>query len=198
MTTPIFVDSDYQRALLALLPRGKVWPRDLDGLQTHVLGAFAPTYRRSGDRGLALLVDAFPATTFSLLQEWEESLGLPDPCAGEAPTLQARQKQVVARFTNSGGQSIPYIVAFAAALGYTITVTQYQPFRCGQSRAGDQLGTQDWAFYWTANAPLQTITYFRTGVSACGEPLEDWGGDVLQCELDAVKPAHTLLAITES
>lgn len=198
MTTPVFVDSDYQRALLALMPRGRVWPRDLDSVQAMVLGALAPSYRRSGDSGLALIADAFPASTVGLLPEWEASLGLPDPCAGEASTLQARQQQVVARLTNPGGQSIPYIVAFAAALGYTITITQYQPFRCGQSRSGDQLGDADWAFTWQANAPLQPITYFRTGVSACGEPLESWGGTVLQCELDAIKPAHTILNISES
>lgn len=198
MTTPVFVDSDYQRALLGLMPPGRAWTRDLDDVQAHTLGAFAPTYRRVGDKGLALLVDGFPATTVGLLPEWEASLGLPDPCAGEAPTIQARERQVVARLTNSGGQSIPYLVAFAAALGYTVTITQYQPFRCGQSRCGDQLGGPDWAFAWGANTPPQTITYFRAGQSACGEPLEDWGGDVLRCELETVKPAHTLMNITES
>lgn len=198
MTAPVFTDDDYQRALQALMPRGKVWSNDLDGIQAKVLGSLAPTFRRSGARGLALLVDAFPASAIGLLPEWEESLGLPDPCAGEAPTLQARQRQVVARFANAGGQSLPYIIAFAAALGYSITITQFQPFRCGQSRAGDHLGTADWAFHWTANAPLETISYFRAGQSACGEALADWGGNVLECELAAIKPAHTTMVVAET
>lgn len=196
MGAPVFSQSDYAQALQALMPTGRVWPRDPDSTQAKVLASLAPSFQRSGAAGLDLLVDAFPATAFGLLPEWEESLGLPDPCAGEAPTLQGRRQQVVARFAGTGGQSIPYFVAYAAALGFTVTVTQYAPFRCGQSACGQQLGGPEWAYAWAVNAPPQTITYFRTGVSTCGEPLEDWGGDVLECEMNAVKPAQTTVIIT--
>ncbi|MDN8077372.1 DUF2313 domain-containing protein [Burkholderia vietnamiensis] len=140
-----------------------------------------------------LLVDAFPATAVQLLPEWESALGLPDPCAGESPTLAGRQQQVVARFTNSGGQSIPYFIAFAKTLGYSVTATEFTPFRVGQQAMGSPVANQDWAFVWRINAPAETITYFSAGQSAVGEPLAIWGSNVLECELSAIKPAHTIL-----
>src|SRR5690348_5922387 len=198
MSAPSFSNADYAQALQALMPPGKVWPRDPDSVQAQVLASLAPSFQRSGQAGLNLLADAFPATAQYLLPEWEASLGLPDPCAGESPTLQNRRQQVVARLTGQGGQSISYFVTYAALLGYTVTVTQYAPFRCGQSRCGDQLGGPEWSFTWAINAPLETVTYFRAGISTCGEPLESWGNSVLQCEMDAIKPAHTILNITFS
>ncbi|MEB0312172.1 DUF2313 domain-containing protein, partial [Pseudomonas sp. 10B1] len=140
-----------------------------------------------------LLEDMFPATTTNFLGEWETTLGLPDPCAGVAPTFQGRRNQVVARFTNSGGQSIAFFVAFALGLGYAVTVTQYAPFRCGQSTCGQQLGGIDWFFTWAINCQLNTFNYFRAGQSAAGEPLSSWGNKVLECELSEAQPAHTIL-----
>jgi uncharacterized protein YmfQ (DUF2313 family) len=153
----------------------------------------SPTFARHTLANNILLVDAFPATAVELLPEWESTLGLPDPCAGESPTLQGRQQQVVARLTNSGGQSVPYFIAYAQTLGYTVTVTEFAPFRAGQSRAGQPTGTQDWFFTWQINAPLNTITYFRAGQAGADQPLASWGNAVLQCELMAIKPAHTYL-----
>ena len=118
---------------------------------------------------------------------------MPDPCAGPSPTLQARRNQVVARFASSGGQSRPYFISYAAALGYTISITNYAPFRMGQSTCGQQLGAQDWFFTWAVNAPLNTVAPFRMGQSGCGEPLNSWGNAVLQCELAEIAPAHTIL-----
>lgn len=142
---------------------------------------------------MGLLVDAFPSTAVNLLGEWEQTLGLPDPCAGVSPTFQGRRNQVVARFTNTGGQSIQFFEAFALGLGYTVTVTQYAPFRCGQSTCNQQLGGEEWFFTWAINSPLNTISYFRTGQSAMGDPLSSWGNSVLECEISEAKPAHTIL-----
>lgn len=195
MSAPVFTVDDYTNALKALMPPGRVWPCDVDSVQSLVLASLAPSFQRSGAAGPDLLETAFPATALDLLTEWEESLGLPDPCAGESPTLQGRRQQVVARLTGTGGQTIAFFIAYAQLLGYTVTVKQYEPFRCGQSRCGDQLGGPEWAHTWAVVAPLQTITYFRCGVSACGEPLESWGNTVLQCELQAIKPAQTIVLV---
>lgn len=43
------------------------------------------------------------------------------------------------------------------------------------------------------NAPKNTVTRFAAGVSAAGEPLATWGNAVLECELQALTPAHTVL-----
>ncbi|MGZ3272369.1 MAG: YmfQ family protein [Caulobacteraceae bacterium] len=188
-----FSAADYQRAFQAHLPRGRVWPADPDSVQARAIGGLTAHLADIDARAIALLADGFPATTNYLLPEWEASLGLPDPCAGPAPTVQQRQGQVLARFTDSGGQSIAHLEAFALKLGFQITITNYAPFRAGRSRAGDPATGQAWAHAFAVHAPAQSPTPFRAGRSAAGEPLNIWGNAVLECELRAHQPAHTVV-----
>lgn len=193
MSTPDFSADDFARALQRLLPRGRVWNESADSVQMQVLTGLATSLATQSDRALNLLTDAFPEDTIELLSEWEDTLGLPDPCASGTLTIQSRRNQVIARFTNSGGQSASYFIEYAANLGYTVTVENYAPFRVGQSHVGDPLGGEEWHFTWAIDAPLNTITYFRTGSSAVGEALATWQNAVLECELSSLKPAHTYL-----
>ncbi|OOG61457.1 phage tail protein [Rhodanobacter sp. B04] len=194
MSTLDFADADYASALKSLLPRGRVWNDDPNSIQLQVLAALAPTYQRSGAAGTALLVDAFPSTAVNLLTEWELSLGLPDPCQGPAPTIPAREAQVVARLTNSGGQTAAYFIALAAQLGYTVAVSNYAPFRSGQSSCTFGLGGHEWLYTWSINVPTTTaVTYAAVGVMHAGDPLASWGIPVLECELRAIAPAHSTL-----
>ena len=171
MPVPTFAATDYTRAFLALLPFGRAWSRDSDALPAKIAGAMMGTYARQTERSADLLVDAFPATTVELLPEWEATLGLPDPCAGESPTLQQRQAQVLARLTDSGGSSIAYFTAFAATLGFPITISEFAPATAGRLRAGQPVRGTAWAFAWQVNAPAVSVTVFRAGMSAAGEPL---------------------------
>ncbi|ABE29933.1 hypothetical protein DR64_726 [Paraburkholderia xenovorans LB400] len=192
MLAPNLTADDFLLALQALMPRGRVWPRDADAVQTKTLSGCAPTYVRLTNRANELLVDGFPATAYELLPEWESSLGLPDPCAGAAPTIPQRQAQVVARFANSGGQSLAYFIEYAASLGYTVTIEQYIQARAGLLKAGDPCCGYDWNFAWKITAPFQSFTYAVAGAMGAGDPLVAWGNDVLECELRAIKPAHTI------
>lgn len=173
------------------MPRGFVWPRGTDATQTKALSGLVPVYVRTNARANKLLVEALPSTTFELLPEWEATLGLPDPCAGVSPTIQGRRAQVVARFSNIGGQSTSHMIAFAKSLGYTITITQFTPARAGMLRAGQPLCGTSWAHAWRVNAALNTINPFRAGYSVAGEPLSSSGNAVLECELKNYAPAHT-------
>ncbi|MDR3513791.1 MAG: DUF2313 domain-containing protein [Caulobacteraceae bacterium] len=177
-----FAVADYAQALKALMPRGRVWPRDPDSIQSLVLTAFAAAFNRSDITALALLIDAFPSTAVALLPEWEATLGLPDPCCGPATTIQGRQQQVLARFLGGGGQSVPYFITLAATLGFTVTIQEFT-------------GTTALANTWQVTVPGTGITFFRAGVSAAGEPLETVVTDsqVLQCVFNRLKPAHTIL-----
>lgn len=190
---PSFSISDIQQALLNLLPPGRVWPKEPDSMQSQVCGALAPTFERNAADAVNLIADAFPATAIDLIPEWQLSLGLPDPCAGAAPTLVQQRQQIVARLTDSGGQSAPYFIHLASLLGYTITITNDAPFRCGQSSCGQHLGGNDWFFLWTVHAPEFTTEPFLVGQSAAGDPLGSTGNAVLQCELQERQPAHTVL-----
>ncbi|WP_175017104.1 MULTISPECIES: YmfQ family protein [Burkholderia] len=195
MRAPNYSAADFTSAIQALMPRGLAWPRSADAVMSRVIATLSPVWARHVQANNYLLVDAFPATTIELLPEWEAALGLPDPCAGPSPELAVRRTQVVARFSNSGGQSISFFVGYAKSLGFDVSISEFTPFRAGQQRAGDPCGVEGWAHTWRVNAPSNTTNYFRAGASVAGEPLASWGNAVLLCEINALKPAHTLVIV---
>lgn len=192
MSAPNYSAADFQAAMLALMPRGRAWPKDLSSLQATLLAALSKSYERSSNSAGQLLVDAFPSSTIQLLPEWESSMGLPDPCDGSDPTLQARRDHVVARLSGPNGQSVPFITSFAAALGFQVTVTEFTSFQFGQA-FGSQLNGDAWAYNWQINAPLVTKNDFTFGLSGFGEPFSSWGNTALECELQKISPAHSIV-----
>lgn len=174
------------------MPRGRVWPKDLDSIQVQVLAALVAVYSRGTSDANALLQDLFPAGAFNMLPEWEETLGFPDPCAGSSPSVPVRRSQVLARFIGNGGQSINYFVAFAKTLGYDITITQFKPWRFGDT-FGLPLNGPDWAHAWQVNAPQASTKGFTFGVSGFGESFASFGNTVLECEIKRYAPAHTVV-----
>jgi len=193
MSVPVYSDADFASALTGLLPTGRAWPRDVDSVQVRTTACLAPMYTRNAAAAIGLLVSAFPSTATDLIPEWQETLGLPDPCAGEAATIAQQRQQIVARLTDGGGQSSTYFVQLAKALGYAITVTNDAPFRCGQSRAGQHVGGEEWFFVWAVHAPEFTVNPFLAGHSTAGESLGSFGNAVLVCEFESRQPAHSVL-----
>ncbi|WP_157218664.1 YmfQ family protein [Flavisphingomonas formosensis] len=173
-----FSADDYAGAIRDLMPTGRVWPKDPGSVQGKLIAALALLPAQIDADAIALLADAFPAGTTGLLPEWEESLGLPDPCLGNSPTLAQRQGSVLARFTAGGGQSRQRFIDFAAALGFTISIEDYATFRAGESSAGQPACGDEWAFTWGVTIIANTS---NLPVSA------------LNCEMEAIKPAHTYI-----
>lgn len=154
----------------------------------------AQSYARSNARANYLLQDAFPATAAELLPEWEEALGLPDSCYRSSfSTVADRQGQVVAKLTSSGGQSVPFFIAYAAKLGYSITIEQFTVARAGKLKAGGRCYGDAWCFAWQVHGPSVTYLRARAGVLRAGEPLAVWGNNLLTCKLPQIAPAHTYL-----
>lgn len=193
MAAPIYSADDYAGAMLALLPRGRAWPKRGDSVLARTVGTLAPAYARNHARANALLVDAFPATCSGLLPEWEASLGLPDPCSGPAATTDARRAEVAAKLAQRGGQSVAYYTAVARRLGYDVRIEMFAPARAGMLRAGQPVLGAAWAHTWRIVAPAQTVRRFRAGAGKAGEPLAVWGNASLECTLGRIKPAHTIL-----
>lgn len=195
MPIPAFSGEDYLAGLQGLLPQGSAWPREADAVWTGLLAAFAPTYERSGAAAAALVPDLFPAATVSFLPEWEETLGLPDECSGPEPTLQGRRQAVVSKLAARGGQSVPYYLGVAASLGAGIAVQEFAPSVAGRMRAGQPLRPEAWAHTWQVTVPATTVTYFRAGVSAAGEPLSAPASSAAACVLRRLAPAHTAVLV---
>ncbi len=196
-----FSATDYAAALMKLLPRGRVWPRDAGSTQAQGVACFAPAMERVDAAAVQLLVDAFPGTTTNLLGEWEASLGLPDPCLGANPTLLQRRAQVVSRIADGGGQSAQRFIDFAAQLGFVIEISTFSPFRTGRSRVGSPLNSPGWAFGWRvkviSGATGTENAAFRTGEGRMGDRLTSTaaGLEALFCELRRIAPAHTILLL---
>ena len=175
----LFSADDYAAAARALMPRGAVWPDDAQSVQGELLAALALTWWRIDADAQHLLADAFPGTTVALLEEWEASVGLPDAAIIAANDDQ-RRAQVVARLAGAGGQSRERFITFAATLGFTITITNYAPLRVGHFHAGDAAYGQIWADAWGVH-----ITANTGGMSP----------DALKAELEAIKPAETIILL---
>lgn len=181
-TAPNYAAADYAQAMANLLPRGPAWSRDPGSNMMSLMGALAPTYERSGAAAAQLIFDIFPATTEALLVEWEETLGLPDPCTPAGSSVQQRRASVLAKFIASGGQSTSYYEDVAAALGFPITITE--------------LSAADYA--WQINAQNINLSYFTAGYSVAGDPLWTVGNTELECRIRQIMPAHTVLTFVYS
>lgn len=189
-----FSQDDYGRALQALMPVGRVWPRETSSVQAEVLTAIAAEFQQSDTDAMSLLKGAFPSTATIMLSDWETSLGLPDDCAiGETDSIALRQKAVVTKLTATGGQSLEYFTAQAKALGYDVTITEFRQARAGMSGAGAALNGDDWPFVMLITAPETTITYAQAGVNYAGDPLRSWGNKLLECRLTRMAPSHLII-----
>ncbi len=165
--------ADYTRALSQLLPRGLVWPKSSDSVQGQAIAGFAEIFQSTDQAAQQLLVEAFPINAGTMLPEWEETFGLPDPCLGGSPTTLERQASVNARFEAVPADTVAYLLSYAASLGYSsITITKNAPFRMGISGMGDPIGEDNWYYVLTV-----TGTYDAA----------------LECELVSIVPAEVVL-----
>lgn len=185
--------AEYREQLKQLLPPGQAFPRDPGTTLHDLLDGMSIELARVDERGFALPLEANPNTTNELLSDWERVAGLPDRCSGVLEeTIQGRRNALLAKLASTGGQSIPYFISIAAALGYQVTITEFRPFRVGLSKVGDALTNGDWQFAWQVNAPETTVVSFRVGMSAVGEALRTWGAGSLECKIRQLAPAHTI------
>jgi uncharacterized protein YmfQ (DUF2313 family) len=185
---------DFTAGAQRSLPRGAAWPRDPDALLTSLTAALAARHADVHRRAVQLLeVESDPRQTVLMLPEWERAYGLPDPCTPLNATLQQRRAALVAKIVSVGGQSRAYFIEVAATLGYAITIEEFMPSLAGVARCGDRLRNISWRFAWRVHAPATTSWRARAGASRTGEHLGAHGNGPLECVLNRLKPAHTIL-----
>lgn len=165
--------ADYAQAARSLLPRGRVWPAAPDSVQGKVLAAVGRTFERSDAAAVDLLNGSVPGSGAVLLAAWESTLGL-----SGVGTDEQRLKAVRGRFIRTGGQSRGDYTAFAEQLGFTITITPFRAPRAGESLAGPPYPPEAWPFCWGVRVMANAGTL---------------SADQLIAELDAIKPAETIV-----
>jgi uncharacterized protein YmfQ (DUF2313 family) len=189
-----FTSEDYAQFVADLLPTGWAWPRDPDTVLMRTFAGLAVEFARVHRRDCDLLNESYPGSALETLSDWERVCGLPDPCIEPPLTgLQERRAVVLAKLATRGGQSRAYYIAVAKALGFDISITEFFAFRAGRNRAGDPVNGIDWLYTWRITAALYTLWKFRAGRSTAGEALRRWGNRMLECVIDPLKPAHTIL-----
>lgn len=179
-------DTTAQRDLIAaLLPRGPLWSLLNAGTLGMVKG-LAGEALRFHNRLVELMLEAYPATTTELLDEWESDYGL--PFGADAPTTTAdRQAALAGRVAARGGQDPHYYVALArAVLGDPEADVQVEnwpygkPFRTNISAVGEPLNGQGAIFYWRVTLPVGTSAEALSTITAL---------------LEAYKPGHTVVEV---
>ena len=177
----------YRDTLLGLLPpvaynRNGIRVRDQAVVDGNALDAI--------QHSATAVADAIdPRTAGSMIAHWERVLDL-------SPTGKNAQQRIsacVAKINATGGLSIPYFIRLAAAAGYTITITEPQPFRAGANRAGERIADVDIMWVWWVNVKGadNRITRFRAGMSASGDALTAFGDAIIETIFRDLKPAFT-------
>lgn len=169
--------TDYKYQLINLLPTGLAWPTlETDNNFTQLLDAIAEELARVDVRAQNLLEEAFANTTVELLPDWERIAGLPDNCTGELELLQQRRNALIGVLTIERNLSKKFFIEMAARLGFVITIAELP----------------NWV--WQVNATLSANTvYFRADESVVGDALVQSDNNLLECVMQTLKPAHTIV-----
>lgn len=202
--------AEYAQAIESELPSGPAWPRDPDGGLMLWVDGCAEIWGEFDARAADLLItESDPRSTLEMLPDWEAAFGLPDACVAEPLSITDRRNALVARMTALGAQSRAFFIGVAAALGYTITISEYSPFMCGVSQCGDtrpvapanptdsdyrwQVGDPTIRFWWRIHILGSKTRWFRAGTGQCGvDPMVRIGlATDLDCIIKRWKPAHT-------
>lgn len=145
---PTYTTKDFRNALLNLLPMGPIWSRAEGGMVWIWATIVGKSYARNSARAIELFKVAFPATATELITEWENTVGLPDPCVGPVDDITTRQMLVVDRLVSSIESSTEFYIAYTKKyFGIDIVIDQYSPFRFGTSFNGP-FGYEEWSHTW--------------------------------------------------
>lgn len=144
-------------------------------------------------RAEQLLPEMDPRTVSVTLADWERVYGLPDRCVSAAGIVQSFSERIaalVALVTLHGGQSRAFFIALAAAIGYTITITELTPTT---TEMDSDLPTYDeqYRFVWVVNSALYNLRD-ETSEDDTEMATAVWGNVLLECRINKFKPAHTL------
>lgn len=180
----------YADQLAALLPTGLAWPRSPDSTLQKLLAAWSTELALVDARANELIREANPTESQALLADWARITGIPDKCLAEDSVVDTRAA-VLAKLTSVVIPTPAYFIGLAAAIGYTVTVTEFWISTVDDNVDAPML-TEAWAHAWQINTVLNGGVSPFTVDDGVDIPLESWSNNAaLECVINRAKPAHT-------
>lgn len=186
--------------IICLAPRGRAWQTDEvnapvgSTVQHRVWGVVADALASAYASLTRAVGAAYPsAADDGGIQSWEYDYGLPDPCLGRAPGLEARRQAVRGALVAADDASIQSMVCAAERIGFPIEIEEWDAFECGWTGFGEAgFGSADLAFEFLVIAPTLPLTWIAFGEIGFGD--EGFGSfppDGLVCLIQHIKHSHT-------
>ncbi len=170
----------YLAQAIQLLPSGKAWQVTPDSMLGQLLGMSADGSAALDTLANSLLDEVDPRTTTQMVADWETVVGLPNACTPASTDIDDRRAAIWQKYTDQGGQSLPYFVALGVSLGYDIVIRELSQFTC-ESRCTDHVGDAQWAFTWKITVrPVDEDT----------PPLAAFQNPGFECIIRTASPAH--------
>ena len=194
----------FLQALIHLLPPGWAFPRG-ESVLMHTLAAFAQQLADRHDWVQRLVQQWMPHRTCSRVEEWEDALGLPDPCFGPDQDAEQRRNNMLARlrgdlvlpYDDSSTDSTGAIVAYLAQYGYQARAWYNWPFRCRRNRVGDRLGVLNGILHVEVSTGSKP---FRVSANRTGQRLrlDSAAGPEIECLLRRIVPSRFAIHVIYS
>ena len=175
--------ADFQAGVQRLMPRGRAWPLELSTLFAAVCGAIGDGLMALHASSVNLLItESDPSLCIALLTDFETDYGLPDAAAPASPSSAERHAVLMARIQSLGGASVGYLESVAAAMGFSVTITEYRPFYAGVAAIGVAPVVDDrWSDAWLMTVPSGGMPAWASDTSE----LAWWIGQI--------QPAHLVV-----
>ncbi|WP_447077664.1 YmfQ family protein [Shewanella algae] len=122
--------TQWTASLMAQMPRGILWPREVTLDLSKYAAGYAPRLERAEASADELLYEMRPETTTKLLDEWEEYLGLPECKSDLGNNIEYRRYAVVEKYHRKGGLQAWNVQKLATDLGFTVEVDEAFPHHC--------------------------------------------------------------------
>lgn len=184
----------YKKLLLQLQPQGLSWNKDEGSNLNNLAAGEAVEFTRLEEFAYYVLRQLNPLTSTDLIEEWAKIALRDDDCINNLTTIAEKKAAVLAKLVSLGGSDKLYFQNVAKAAGFLVSVSDgFEQFRAADSRTGDRVLADGFAFTWSVRSPTTTLRYFRAAEGRVGDPLVYFGNALLECILKDIKPAHTTI-----